>query len=172
MQRSITLWAIIGTAICPAAIRSRAQLILGPLLASAVKGATPIARNAGISIVAFSNSREVAGDGVFVFVFVPRQQVKSIVSYALSEGLSRFAVLAPNDEYGKAVVEATRTNTELAGGSVVRTMYYAPNATDLSGQVKAFSNYTTRHQALLAQRKALESKGDEISLRALRRLKK
>ena len=164
--------AVGGKAAAVAAIRSRAQLILGPLLASAVKGATPIARNAGISIVAFSNSREVAGDGVFIFGFVPRQQVKSIVSYALAEGLSRFAVLAPNDDYGKAVVEATRTITELAGGSVVRTMYYAPNATDLSGQVKAFSNYTTRQQALLAQRKALESKGDEISLRALRRLKK
>ena len=155
-----------------AAIKARAQLILGPLHASAVKGATPLAREAGISIVAFSNSREVAGDGVFILGFVPRQQVKAIVGYALAEGLSRFAVLAPNDAYGTEVVNATRTVAESVGGLVVRTMYYATDAADLSGQVKAFSNYTTRHQALLAQRKALEEKGDEISLRALRRLEK
>ena len=155
-----------------AAIKAGAQLILGPLHAAAVNTAAPLARKAGVSIVAFSNSREVAGDGVFILGFVPRQQVKAVVGYALAEGLSRFAVLAPNDDYGATVVDAARTVAESAGGTVVRTMYYAPDAADLSGQVKAFSNYTTRHQALLAQRKALEEKGDEISLRALRRLEK
>ena len=155
-----------------AAIKARAQLILGPLHATAVQAATPLARKAGISIVAFSNSREVAGDGVFILGFVPRQQVKAVVGYALAEGLSRFAVLAPNDAYGAATVEAARTFANSGNGSVVRTMYYEPDAVDLSGQVKAFSNYTARRQALLAQRKALEEIGDEISLRALRRLEK
>lgn len=153
-----------------AALKSQAQLILGPLHAAAVRGVAPLARKAGVSVVAFSNSREVAGDGVFILGFVPRQQVRAVVGYALAEGLSRFAVLAPKDDYGAAVVEAARTVAESAGGSLVRTMYYAPDAADLSGEVKAFSNYTTRHQALIAQRKALEEKGDEVALRALRRL--
>ena len=153
-----------------AAVKSRAQLILGPLHAESVRAAAPLARNAGISIVAFSNSREVAGDGVFILGFVPRQQVTAVVGYALAEGLSRFAVLAPNDAYGTAVVDAARAVAAAAGGSIVRTMYYAPNAADLSGEVKAFSNYNTRHQALLAQRKTLEEKGGEIATQALRRL--
>lgn len=154
------------------AVKARAQLILGPLHAAAVRGAAPLARKAGISIVAFSNSREVAGNGVFILGFVPRQQVSAVVGYALAEGLSRFAVLAPRDDYGTAVVDAARATADAAGGSVVRTMYYAPDAADLSGELKAFSNYTARHNALLAQRKALTEKGDEVSLRALRRLKR
>lgn len=155
-----------------AAVRAGAQLILGPLHAAAVRGAAPLARDAGISIVAFSNSREVAGDGVFILGFVPRQQVKAVVGYALAEGLSRIAVIAPRDAYGTAVVEAARTIAETTGGSIVRTMYYAPDAADLTGELKAFSNYTARHQALLTQRKVLKQKGDEVSRRALRRLER
>lgn len=155
-----------------AAVEAGAQLILGPLHAAAVRGAAPLARDAGISIVAFSNSREVAGNGVFILGFVPRQQVKAVVGYALAEGLSRIAVIAPRDAYGTAVVEASRTIAETTGGSVVRTMFYAPDAADLTGELKAFSNYTARHQALLAQRKLLEDKGDEVSRRALRRLER
>lgn len=154
------------------AAKKGAQLILGPLHATAVNAAAPIARQAGLPIVAFSNSREVAGNGVFILGFVPRQQVRSVVGYALAEGLSRLAILAPSDDYGKAVVEAAQDVTQSAGGAIVRTMYYDPAAADLTGEVKAFANYATRHQALLAQRKALVAKGDEISKQALRRLEK
>ncbi len=154
------------------AIKKRAQLILGPLHAKAVNAAAPIARQVGLPIVAFSNSREVAGNGVFILGFVPRQQVRAVVGYALTEGLSRLAILAPSDDYGKAVVEAAQGVTQRAGGEIVRTMYYDPAAPDLTGEVKAFANYTTRHQALLAQRKALTEKGDEVAIQALRRLEK
>jgi ABC-type branched-subunit amino acid transport system substrate-binding protein len=155
-----------------AAVKARARLILGPLHAESVRAVAPVARGAGIPVVAFSNSREVAGDGVFILGFVPRQQVRAVVGYALAEGLSRLAVLAPRDAYGNAVVDAARSLTEAAGGSVVRTMYYAPDAADLSGEVKAFANYNTRRQALLAQRKALSEKGDEVARQALRRLER
>lgn len=155
-----------------AAVAAGAQLILGPLHAVAVRAAAPRARAAGVSIVAFSNSREVGGDGVYVFGFLPRQQVEAVVGYAFSTGLTRLAVLAPNDDYGRTVVDAARAAVDAGGGFLVRTMYYAPDAADLSGEVKAFANYNTRRQALAAQRKALQDKGDEASLNALRRLER
>jgi ABC-type branched-subunit amino acid transport system substrate-binding protein len=154
------------------AVQHRAQLILGPLHATSVDAVAPIAREGGVPVVAFSNSREVAGNGVFILGFVPRQQVNAVVGYALAEGLSRVAVLAPGDGYGKAVVEAVRVAMEASGGVIVRAMYYDPAASDLTGEVKSFANYNTRHQALLAQRKALEEKGDEVAKRALHRLKR
>lgn len=61
------------------AIQQNAHLILGPLHADSVRAVAPIARNAGVPVVAFSNSREVAGDGVFILGFVPRQQVNAVV---------------------------------------------------------------------------------------------
>jgi hypothetical protein len=155
-----------------AAIERRAQLILGPLHAESVRAVAPLAREAGTPVIAFSNSREVAGDGIFIMGFVPRQQVNAVVGYAASEGLSRFAVLAPDDAYGAAVVEATRAVVDATGGFVVRTMLYDPAATDLTGEVKAFTNYNSRHQSLLAQRKELMARDDEVSRQALRRLER
>ncbi len=155
-----------------AAVEARAQLILGPLHAAAVQAAAPIARAANLPVVAFSNSREVAGDGVYIMGFVPRQQVEAVIGYAASEGLSRFAVLAPNDAYGQAVMQAARDAIEASGGVLARALYYDPDAADLTETVKAFANYAARRDELIAQRKTLEAKDGEVSRRALRRLER
>lgn len=152
------------------AVRDGAQLILGPLLAESVKAVTPVARAAGKNIVAFSNSHEVAGDGVFILGFVPRQQVETILDYAQKEGITRIAVLAPDDEYGRAVTEAARNAVGPAG--LAKVSYYLPDASDFTLPVKTFAHYDERRQALLEQRKVLEDKDDEISRQALRRLEK
>ena len=60
-----------------------------------VQAVRPVASRAGISVVAFSNSRAVAGDGVYILGFVPRQQVEAMIEYAVSEGIYRYAALAP-----------------------------------------------------------------------------
>ncbi len=155
-----------------AAVKARARLILGPLHAAAVNAAAPVARAANVPIVAFSNSREVAGDGVFILGFVPRQQVEAIVGYAASEGLLRFAVLAPSDDYGRSVMEAARDAVEAGGGFLTRASFYDPAAKDLTEAVKNFANYAARRGELVAQRQILESRDDEVSRRALRRLEK
>lgn len=155
-----------------AAVRNQAQLILGPLLAASVRTVAPVAKAAGVQVVAFSNSHEVAGDGVFILGFVPRQQVQSVVGYAAAEGATRFAVLAPDDDYGRAVVDATRNAVLAGGGSLVRARLYDTAAADYTNLVKDFSGYEPRHRALLAQRKALADKSDEISRQALRRLER
>ena len=51
------------------AVDRGADLILGPLLATSVTAAAPVARANGLNIVAFSNDRSVAGDGVFTIGF-------------------------------------------------------------------------------------------------------
>jgi ABC-type branched-subunit amino acid transport system substrate-binding protein len=155
-----------------AAVAARAHLILGPLHAASVRAVAPLARAANVPVIAFSNSREVAGDGVYILGFVPRQQVEAVIGYAASEGLFRFAVLAPDDDYGQAVMQAARGAIEAGGGFLIRAMYYDPAATDLTDTVKAFANYDARRGELIAQRKALKEKDDEVSRRALRRLER
>ncbi|HEV2866791.1 MAG TPA: penicillin-binding protein activator, partial [Allosphingosinicella sp.] len=54
-------------------------LILGPLLAEDVRAVAPIARRDDVPVVAFSNDVSVAGDGVFVMGFNPRQTVDRVV---------------------------------------------------------------------------------------------
>jgi len=154
------------------AIEAGVELILGPLLASSVRAVRPVASSAGISVVAFSNSRDVAGDGVYILGFVPRQQVEAMIAYAVSEGIYRYAALAPNNAYGRAVVMALKEVAELYDAVVKRVQFYEPLATDLTGPTKAMADYERRHSALLQQRAQLEARDDEVSQQVLKRLEK
>lgn len=155
-----------------AAIRAGAQIILGPLLAPSVEAVAPLARAAGVHVVAFSNSRSVAGDGVFIMGFVPQQQVDAIVAYAAGQGLNRLAVLAPQDAYGFAVVDSLKGSVFTHNATLVRSHFYDPSLSEFSGDVKIIADYDARRRALLKQRAQLQSRQDEISRQALKRLKK
>jgi ABC-type branched-subunit amino acid transport system substrate-binding protein len=150
------------------ATRDGAGLILGPLLAESVAAARARVQDigAGLNIVAFSNSREVAGDGVFILGFTPRQQVTAILDYAASEGVSRVVALAPDNGYGRAVVDAAWSHS----GGLFETVYYDPLASDFTEQVKTLARYSQRRGALREHRQALSEAGDDASLRTLRRL--
>jgi len=159
-----------AAAAAEAAIRTGAQIILGPLLATSVEAVTPLARTAGVHVVAFSNSRNVAGNGVFIMGFVPQQQVEAITSYAVGQGLTRLAVLAPQDAYGFAVVDSLKETAAAYNATIVRSQFYDPSLSDYSGDVKAIADYETRRKALLEQRAQLQRQRDEISRQALKRL--
>ncbi len=152
------------------AIEAGVQLIIGPLRASSVEKVAPVARNAGISVLAFSNQVAVAGRGVFILGHVPDGQVDEIVGYALGQGLIRYAVVAPRGAYGEAVVAALRASANRRGLAVTRVAYYDPSATDFSEQIKILTNYESRRAALASRRSALEAIGDEPSMRALKQL--
>jgi len=161
-----------AAAAADAAIRGGAQVILGPLLASSVEAVAPLARVAGVHVVAFSNSRSVAGNGVFIMGFVPKQQVDAIVEYAVSQGLLRLSVLAPQDAYGAAVVESTKEAVATLNATLARARFYDPSVADQSGDVKAIADYDERRRALLEQRAQLQRQQDEVSQQALKRLEK
>ena len=73
------------------AIAEGNRLILGPLLAEDVRAAAPVARQAGVPIIAFSNDEGVAGNGVYIMGFTPDQSIGRVVSYARGKGATRFA---------------------------------------------------------------------------------
>ena len=123
-------------------------------------------------MIAFSSDRSVAGNGVYIMGFLPSAQVERIVGYARSRGLLRFAVFAPDDDYGAAVVDALRGSAARVGAAVTRIQYYDPAAGDFSDAVRRLADYDSRRGALLAQRAALEARGDQVARRALKRLKK
>ena len=153
-----------------AAIRNGVSLILGPLLASSVRAAAPVAGRVGVNMIAFSNSREVAGDNVFIMGFVPRQQVFTVVNYAVLRGMRRLALLAPDNSYGRAVFKSLKNVAARRGAKVVKFSFYKPGATDFGVEIKAISNYDRRRAALLKQRALLEAREDEVSQQALKRL--
>jgi ABC-type branched-subunit amino acid transport system substrate-binding protein len=96
-----------------------AKLFLGPLLAEDVRAVAPVARQAGIPVIAFSNDTTVAGNGVFLMGFTPNQSIDRIVRYARSKGAVRFAALAPTGLYGRSASTSMIKIVEAAGGKMV-----------------------------------------------------
>lgn len=88
------------------AVKEGAEIILGPLLASSVEAVAPVAANARIPVIAFSNDRRVLRPGVFLLSFMPEQEVERIIGYAVAKGRRSFAAILPDDAYGKVVEQA------------------------------------------------------------------
>ncbi|MCW5701749.1 MAG: penicillin-binding protein activator [Xanthobacteraceae bacterium] len=100
------------------AIAEGVEIILGPLFAAAVPAVAQVARNRGISVIAFSTDSSVAGRGVYLLSFLPESDVNRIVNYAASIGKRSFAALVPDNAYGN-VVEAAFKQVAGRRGRVV-----------------------------------------------------
>ncbi len=154
------------------ALMEGVHFVLGPLFATSVAAIAPEVRAAGLIAISFSNDRAVAGDGVFIMGLAPRPQVYRLMGFARSQGLTRFAVLAPRTPYGDAVVQALREATLRNGLELSKVVSYQPDSADLSAEVRLLGDYDARRRALLSQRKVLAARSDDASRRALKRLDK
>ena len=100
------------------AVAAGSGLILGPLLAADVRAAAPVARRAGVPVVAFSNDEAVAGKGVYLMGFTPDQSIDRVVRHARTRGMARFGVLVPTGLYGRRASQAMITTVRKAGGKI------------------------------------------------------
>jgi ABC-type branched-subunit amino acid transport system substrate-binding protein len=152
-------------------ITEQVDLVIGPLFATSVSEITPLARQAGINVLSFSNDQAVAGDGIYVLGLTPEEQIRRVVDYAASQGIRRVAVFAPDNDYGRRIVSALQIQSYGSGVELTRLGFFNPSDPDLEDEVKAIANYNARHQSLLAHKATLKSRGDAASRRALARLR-
>lgn len=106
------------------AIRDGNKLILGPLQAEDVAPVATIARAARVPLISYANDTAVAARDVFVMGTAPSNSLARTVGFARSRGLSRFAVLAPNGDYGARAREAFDNAVRVAGGTVIASEGY------------------------------------------------
>lgn len=152
------------------ALSDGAKIILGPLLAPNVAAAAELARARNVPVVAFSNSEQVAGRGVYLIGFAPYDQIRRILNHAAAENRRRIAVIVPRDAYGDTVLADTARAASQAGVEIVRRLSYAGSPTEWQGMIKDFADFDQRARALAQERANLRSRGDEGALAALRRM--
>ncbi len=126
------------------------KLILGPLLSEDVAVVAPIAREAKVPVLSFSNDSSVAGNGVFIMGFVPGQSVERVVAYARAKGHQRFGALVPKTVYGERSTAAFRAAVAAAGGTLVAVESYDRSATALSGAARRLANAGAMDAVLIA----------------------
>ncbi len=123
-----------GTAV-QEAINQGATFVIGPLFSQSVNIAAPITRQHNINMLTFSNNKVVAGNGVYLFGFMPEEQVNRIAEYAYLHNLQRVALLAPNDSYGEKVKKTLIESYTLKGGVVAPAELYAPSPGNIDAAV-------------------------------------
>lgn len=154
-----------------AAIESGAKILLGPVFSASALAVAPLARDAGINMIAFTNNRAAAGDSAFVMGFLPSQRIERVISFAAASGATRFAALLPEGPYGDGARDTFEQAVARAGASAVRIERYGRDPQSAADAAKRLGDYDGRRWALIEQRKVLARTNSVVSRRALKRLK-
>jgi branched-chain amino acid transport system substrate-binding protein len=105
-----------------------AEVIVGPLFGASVSAVSPIARDRGVPVLAFSTEKDVAGHGTYLISFLPENQVTRVVRYAATQGHSQFAALVPDNAYGDLAAAAMDAAVKDAGAKTVAVEHFTPTA--------------------------------------------
>lgn len=149
------------------AVQDGAQILLGPLFRESVQAATPVARLNNIPLIALSSDSSLAGDGIYILSFTAEQELNRAISYALKSGLKRFAILAPENDYGRTVAQTSVRQVAAGGGILSRTVFYAPDGAGADEAVKTLADFKKRKRALFQRRKELNELDTEWSKKQL-----
>jgi ABC-type branched-subunit amino acid transport system substrate-binding protein len=94
-----------------AAIADGARVLIGPLTSAEAGAVLPVARAAGVPVLAFTNDAQRSGENAWVLGTTPQQQVRRVVAAASRDGAQRFALAAPDNEFGRVLAGALRGAT-------------------------------------------------------------
>ena len=116
-----------------------AKILLGPVFATDARKIAPIAQGAHIPVLAFTNDQSAAQPGVYIMGVTPQEQVERAVHYAASQGMQRFAILAPTSAYGNIVTASFREAIQKSHATLAEMSLYDPNSPDYTKVVEELS---------------------------------
>lgn len=151
------------------ALADGVSLVIGPLLSDSAKAISPYLQAANVSALAFTNDSTAASDTVFTLGIRPEEEVQRVISFAAAQGSTRFALLAPADEYGIRVRAAFEAAVLNSGGELSKIVQFL-GSDDLAGLIREMADYDVRRKELLDQKRTLERAQDALSKQALKRL--
>ena len=143
-----------AAAAASAALAAGAGLIIGPLTGPETAAVAPLARPAGVAVLAFTNDPAQSQPGVWTLGITPVQQVRRLVGAAVARGKGRFAAALPNSPFGQSMGAALTQAVATAGGPSPDVRYYEGTNSGISSTIRDLSDYSARRGPLEAQRKA------------------
>jgi branched-chain amino acid transport system substrate-binding protein len=148
-----------AAAAAKAAIAEGCGIILGPLTSTETAAVAPIARNAGVAVLAFTNDPAQAQPGVWTLGITPGQQVRRLVDAARNQGKTQFAALVPANGFGSAMGTAL-TQAAAADGLAPPSIYtHGHSMSSITSAVRSLSGYASRRGPIDAKIKAARELG-------------
>ncbi|HEY8369992.1 MAG TPA: penicillin-binding protein activator [Thermodesulfobacteriota bacterium] len=119
--------------------QERAIAIVGPLLPAEATEAAKTAQRLAVPLLALSQRPKLTEIGPFVFrpFTTGALQAQAIARQAMErEGLTRFAVLYPNDPSGLEMLEAFKAEVLARGGVITDAIGFEPTQTDFGKEIR------------------------------------
>jgi ABC-type branched-subunit amino acid transport system substrate-binding protein len=139
--------------------------VLGPLSSKAAVPAARKAQASTIPVIALTQREGITDEGTMVFrnFMTPSREVDRLLEVAISEmHLKRFAILYPENSYGRFVLNLFWDRLEALGGEVTAVESYAPDETDFAGQIKRMTGlYYPRPQSLVEKLREMRTPEEE-----------
>ena len=129
------------------AIAAGTGMVLGPLTAGETAAVAPLAKAAGIPVLAFTSDASLAQPGVWTLGITPAQQVRRLVLAAQAEGRSRVAAVLPSNAFGDAMASGVTAAAATAGLAAPAVQRYGGSFAALNAALKNVSDYDARHGA-------------------------
>jgi ABC-type branched-subunit amino acid transport system substrate-binding protein len=106
------------------------KTVIGPIYSNSINIIDTIAKEYGITVISLSNNIDMLGKifdnggGIFVAGILPETQIEKVVNYAISQNKNNFAILAPNNQYGKITTEYLKKFVKTKGGNFISSEFY------------------------------------------------
>lgn len=136
------------------AIAAGAGLILGPLTSAETAAVAPVARDAGVAVLAFTNDPHQAQPGVWTMGITPTEQVRRLLIAAQSQNKGHAAALLPNTDFGHALGDALTQAAASLNLPAPDVRYHETGMGAINTAVRDLSNYGGRRGPIEAQIKA------------------
>jgi hypothetical protein len=142
-----------------AAVAKGDGLILGPLTSSETASVAPIARRAGIPVLAFTNDVAQSQPGVWPLGITPDQQIRRLVVAAQAQGKTQFAGLLPDSDFGRAMATALTQATQADSLPPPNVRMHPPGMSSITVAAREVSDYADRRGPIDAKVRAARAQG-------------
>jgi ABC-type branched-subunit amino acid transport system substrate-binding protein/predicted negative regulator of RcsB-dependent stress response len=121
--------------------RANAVAVIGPVEGAAVDAVAARAGAAGLSLLSLASRPEERASGRFVFhvMHSAEARARALARRAHARGVRKFAVLAPDSGYGRAVSDAFTAELARLGATVVTTQTYPADTRSFASVAKKLS---------------------------------
>ncbi len=149
-------------------LREGCAAVIGPLLADTSFPVAIEAQAAGVPLITMTQSPGVTETGTWIYrgMVTIEQQVDSLLDEVMSEqGMTSFAILAPDSDYGRLARDEFLKQAMERGGTVHVVQLYDPAATDFRKDASALGakDYEARKGELYRLRRQAEERGEDPS---------
>jgi len=142
--------------------------VIGPLVSDATFPVAIEAQAAGVPLITLTQSPGVTETGSWIYrgMMTIEHQVDGLLDEVMTQqGMSGFAILAPDSEYGRLARDEFLKQVMERGGTVNVVQLYDPAATDFRKDASALGSkdYEARKSELYRLRRAAEERGEDPS---------